>query len=1798
LVIFQEGNSIIMQSKSRRKLVFERLESRSLLAVTTTFLPDPYENTAPKIFNRSAMAISGSLLRTPSVVLGQFDVESDPLKLVSYSSPSHGWVISNGDGTLNYTSDDGYVGWDSFQFTIGDGRGGLSTGTMTIEVVAPGKTAGTSSFTGFAKMQAGGIDVDLGQFSKVSPRAIDFDADGRIDILAGANGKILLYRNIGTAYEPVFASGVPLKAAGTNISIGNGRLAISTVDIDSDGRFDLVATGSNDFRTRWYRNVGTATNPIFNSAILFKQQDGLSDHVAANVRVEVADWNGDGLADIIAGSFDRFFQVAYNVGTPMSPRFAAPTNVIDSRGLTIQGAYNLNPRVFDLNGDGRPDFIDSYNWGDINFRINQGTSKLPDLPESSKLLITDKNGVRLNLQQITDGPIVDFQDFNGDGILDLVSGGELSGTIYLAYGQHGLDYLSEIETLVAEHPEDLGPFLNSPTNAADQARLKHILEGLYDAVVYWVMPWQKEIILERLLHLIDSNPKYFKLQTLDLTSQPGIPSLAAQLWLTALMTNYYDPYTRKAICDAAGFPQPDEPGGAYRKLVQDLGLFLMDNYQSPSGAEAIYQNVRNIPRNVYPGTGLTMNDWLGAPNYLVRGSLKNNFNGYPDQGYPEFGFGDDAAAVIGGRGSENQYMTVIHHEIMHDMDAFVSRSPDLYRRWGQMLVRAAGRDKNGTSFIIADPQTGWFSVPLTQEHWRNQGWWNGTDSWPSTYDAFFNSGLGKDWNKLGFMRGDIAWFLYNPQESLATQGNQYWNSGEGRLQVAINRWYQGYDTNITEVLFFMDVLSLGLSKIQLCENDEYSNQVISFAKLSRNQWGFIDGVFVNGREYRFSVDNKGNVTQVLSPLAPDVSMPAIAMPSIVTTASTRLSVSATSTNGSDPSSLIYHWTATDLPQGATMPRFGTNGSNAAKETVVEFDSAGTYLLTATIVDKYATGFPFKTSSTTVTVVPTASGISISPENTVVNPGDRIQFRAYQSDQFGNPLTTPTNVQWSVISAQGTIDASGLYTAPADPIIATIVATQGSEAAYSTVRTGSVSSWSQRSGGSWTASANWASGIAPEQSDVVADFSRVNLTQDAVVTLDGDRIAGGLLFGDQDPGQNWILETGTGGILTLDTSIGQPTIFVSNGEATISGRLASGDGLRKTGQGILKQNANFDIVGGITIDEGIYEVSAGGWSSNPFTQSNQILVNRDGTLRTTGSQSLGVANNRVWINDGTLQLGADNYFYDFRMTGGRVIGGQLQLLGGTIPIDPSEETARIESDVRFIYETTLDVGDGSPDVDLVLAGVMLNPFSITKTGQGTLLVSSPAVYTGGTIVQQGAMFFDDGGGAGAATGTMSVSDGATVGGIGMIASQLTVNPGAKLIPKPNGIGQLKLGKSLFLAGTSLFEIDPSNKKFDQIVAGSNIDLGGSLIVNSLGGTFDANDRFQLFSAPTFAGSFASVTLPELDSGLLWDLSKLSSSGLIQVVEVNAPVGISLSPRFVKENLIPATPVGTLSTNDPEPNDTFVYSLVRGPGDLDNGSFTIVESQLRAIQSFDYEPKSKYSVRVRSTDRLGLYTEEVFSIGIEDVNEAPVANDDKFWMLIGSTKLLDILGNDIDSEGTIDPSKVVIVSPPSHGFVQVQTDGLIQLKADPSFIGEISFRYAVRDSMDSESNPATVRVTVVGSTHQNPTNRYDVNNDRSTSPLDVLLIINLLNFKGASLPVEGLPGPPNYVDVNGDKRVDPLDILELINFINKGSLQSGEGLEVFEDSVMEEAFYSSLEFESPNGTTRKRRSYGPKKLTWPL
>ena len=76
-------------------------------------------------------------------------------------------------------------------------------------------------------------------------------------------------------------------------------------------------------------------------------------------------------------------------------------------------------------------------------------------------------------------------------------------------------------------------------------------------------------------------------------------------------------------------------------------------------------------------------------------------------------------------------------------------------------------------------------------------------------------------------------------------------------------------------------------------------------------------------------------------------------------------------------------------------------------------------------------------------------------------------------------------------------------------------------------------------------------------------------------------------------------------------------------------------------------------------------------------------------------------------------------------------------------------------------------------------------------------------------------------------------------------------------------------------------------------------------------------------------------------------------------------------------------------------------------------------------------------------------------------------------------------------------------------------------------------------------------------QNPLNPLDVDDSGDTNPLDVLVLINDLNFSGSrKLSAGQNPADPRkYLDVNGDGCVSPLDVLVIIHFIN----QRGNGEE---------------------------------------
>jgi len=191
------------------------------------------------------------------------------------------------------------------------------------------------------------------------------------------------------------------------------------------------------------------------------------------------------------------------------------------------------------------------------------------------------------------------------------------------------------------------------------------------------------------------------------------------------------------------------------------------------------------------------------------------------------------------------------------------------------------------------------------------------------------------------------------------------------------------------------------------------------------------------------------------------------------------------------------------------------------------------------------------------------------------------------------------------------------------------------------------------------------------------------------------------------------------------------------------------------------------------------------------------------------------------------------------------------------------------------------------------------------------------------------------------------------------------------------------------------------------------------------------------------------------------------------ENQPPADIDMDSNTVAENQPAGTVVGTLSTRDPDTGDTFTYSLVSGTGDEDNASFTISGDQLLTAEVFDYETKNSYSIRVRTTDNDGLWYEEVFTVAIIDVNDAPQATDDSAATNEDTPVDVDVLANDMDADG--DSLIISSVTQPANGSVVVNSDNTLTYAPVAGFTGEDSFTYTVDDGHGG-TNTATVTVTV--------------------------------------------------------------------------------------------------------------------------
>ncbi len=129
-----------------------------------------------------------------------------------------------------------------------------------------------------------------------------------------------------------------------------------------------------------------------------------------------------------------------------------------------------------------------------------------------------------------------------------------------------------------------------------------------------------------------------------------------------------------------------------------------------------------------------------------------------------------------------------------------------------------------------------------------------------------------------------------------------------------------------------------------------------------------------------------------------------------------------------------------------------------------------------------------------------------------------------------------------------------------------------------------------------------------------------------------------------------------------------------------------------------------------------------------------------------------------------------------------------------------------------------------------------------------------------------------------------------------------------------------------------------------------------------------------------------------------LDSVSSTGSNYFTNQNAsfcntvnlpPTSINLSKKNIDEGLPENSVVATLTATDLDTlSADLTFTLVSGDGDDDNDSFRIVNNattiELQAINSFDFETKTSYKIRINVNDGDNNYAES-FIIKINDVND---------------------------------------------------------------------------------------------------------------------------------------------------------------------------------------------------------------------
>lgn len=333
--------------------------------------------------------------------------------------------------------------------------------------------------------------------------------------------------------------------------------------------------------------------------------------------------------------------------------------------------------------------------------------------------------------------------------------------------------------------------------------------------------------------------------------------------------------------------------------------------------------------------------------------------------------------------------------------------------------------------------------------------------------------------------------------------------------------------------------------------------------------------------------------------------------------------------------------------------------------------------------------------------------------------------------------------------------------------------------------------------------------------------------------------------------------------------------------------------------------------------------------------------------------------------------------------------------------------------------------------------------VTVTGNN--FVAANTILGGGTLAVEGVL-----------AGNVQVTNGVlqghgTINGAVVSSASGTLAPGAS-------IGTLTINGSLALGGATVMEINRSGATLasDLITGVSTLTYGGTLTLVASGNPLGAGDAFKLFDAVSYSGAFASLNLPALGGGLVWDSSRLIVDGTIAVATTGSPtINFAAQPVTQTVNVgANITLVGGAVGTEP-----ITYRWQFNGTDLPGKTNpTLPLPNIQATNQGQYT--------FVASNAAGSITSLV---AVVTVNQLPTSQSQSVLVYWNTSLPITLAANDPDGDAL-----TFTLTQPSHGTLSGSAPNLTYTPA-PGYFGPDSFSYKVNDGR-LDSALATISINV--------------------------------------------------------------------------------------------------------------------------